>query len=209
ENIINALSHLPRLRVMARTTVFRYKGSEVDPITIGRELNVGAVLTGRLVQRGDTLNISVELVDVSDGAQIWGDQYCYRLSNMLMVQGEIAIEISSRLRLKLTGREKKQIAKHHTENREAYQAYLRGRYMASKYTKEGMKKAIQYFRQAIELDSAFALAYAGLAMSYWNVSAVQFAPNEVMPKAREAARRALEIDPQLAESHAAVALVKM
>src|SRR4029077_2063267 len=108
-----------------------------------------------------------------------------------------------------SGTEKKQLAKHFTENREAYQAYLRGRYMASKYSEHGMKKAIESFRQAIEIDPTFALAYAGLAMTYWNVSAVQFAPTEVMPKAREAAHKALEIDAQLAESHAAVALVKM
>lgn len=209
ENIINALSHLPKLRVMARSTVFRYKGREVDPVAVGRELNVGAVLTGRLVQRGDTLNISTELVDVTDGARIWGEQYRHKLADILLVQDEIAMEISSRLRLRLSGREKQRLAKHCTENREAYQAYLRGQYMASKYTKDGMGKAIDYFRQAIEIDSAFALAYAGLAMSYWNVSAVQFAPTDVMPKAREAARKALEIDPQLAESHAAVALIKM
>lgn len=209
ENIINTLSHLPKLRVMARSTVFRYKGCDADPLTVGRELNVGAILTGRVVQRGNTLNVSTELVDVTDGAQIWGEQYNRRLSDIFSVQEEIATEISSRLRLKLTGKEKQQLAKHYTENREAYQAYLRGRYLASKYTEDGMRKAIEHFRQAIEIDPAFALAYAGLAMTYWNVSAVQFAPNEVMPKAREAARKALEIDPQLAESHAAVALVKM
>jgi serine/threonine protein kinase/Tfp pilus assembly protein PilF len=209
ENIINALSHLPKLRVMARSTVFRYKNCEVNPITVGRELNVGAVLTGRLVQRGESLNISTELVDVADGAQIWGAQYSHKLADILFVQDKIAMEISSRLLLKLSGREKQQLAKHYTENREAYHSYLRGRYMASKYTKDGMKKAIDHFRQAIEIDPAFALAYAGLAMSYWNVSAVQFAPIEVMPKAREAARKSVEIDPELAESHAAVALVKM
>jgi len=209
ENIINSLSRLPKLRVMARSTVFRYKCSELDPITIGRELNVGAVLTGRLVQRGDSLNISTELVDVTDGAQIWGEQYSRKLGDIFSVLEEIAMEISSRLRLKLSGMEKKQLAKHFTENRDAYQAYLRGRYMASKYSEQGMKKAIEHFRQAIEIDPTFALAYAGLAMTYWNVSAVQFAPNEVMPKAREAARKALELDDQLAESHAAVALVKM
>jgi len=209
ENIINALSHLPKLRVMARSTVFRYKGRELDPITIGRELNVGAVLTGRLVQRGETLNISTELVDVTDGAQIWGEQHIHKVADILLVQEEIATEISSRLRLRLTGWEKHQLAKHYTENSEAYQAYLRGRYMASKYTEDGMKKGIEYFRQAIEIDPTFALAYAGLAMTYWNVSAVQFAPTEVMPKARQAALKALEIDAQLAESHAAVALVKM
>jgi serine/threonine protein kinase/Tfp pilus assembly protein PilF len=209
ENIINSLSHLPKLRVMARSTVFRYKGSGVDPITVGRELNVGAVLTGRLVQRGDSLNISTELVDVTDGAQIWGAQYSRKLGDIFAVLEEIATEISSRLRLRLSGTEKRHLAKHFTENREAYQAYLRGRYMASKYSEDGMKKAIEFFRQAIEIDPTFALAYAGLAMTYWNVSAVQFAPTEVMPKAREAARTALEMDPQLAESHAAVALVKM
>jgi serine/threonine protein kinase/Tfp pilus assembly protein PilF len=209
ENIINSLSRLPKLRVMARSTVFRYKGNAIDPITVGRELNVSAVLTGWLVQRGDNLNISTELVDVTDGAQIWGAQYRRKLGDIFAVLDEIATEISSRLRLKLSGTEKKQMAKHFTENREAYQAYLRGRYMASKYSEDGMKKAIASFRQAIEIDPTFALAYAGLAMTYWNVSAVQFAPTEVMPKAREAARKALEIDPQLAESHAAVALVKM
>ena len=209
ENVINSLSHLPKLRVMARSTVFRYKGREVDPITVGRELNVDAVLIGQLVQRGDSLNIATELVDVSDGAQIWGEQYSRKLADIFSVQEEIATEISSRLRLKLTGKEKKQIAKRYTENHKAYQAYLRGRYMASKYTENGTKKAIEYFRQAIEIDPTFALAYAGLAMAYWNVSAVQFAPTEVMPKARAASQRAVEIDPELAESHAAVALVKM
>jgi eukaryotic-like serine/threonine-protein kinase len=209
ENIINSLSHLSKLRVMARSTVFRYKGYDVDPITVGRELNVGAVLTGRLVQRGDNLNLSAELVDVADGAQIWGQQHSYKLADIFSVQEAIATEIASQLSVRLTGWEKRQLAKHHTENRAAYQAYLRGRYMASKYTEDGMKKAIDYFRQAIEIDPAFALAYAGLAMAYWNVSAVYFAPTEVMSKARDAARKALEIDSDLAESHAAVALVKM
>ena len=209
DTVINSLSQLSKLRVMARSTVFRYKEREVDPMIVGRELNVGAVLTGRLVQRGDNLNISTELVDVTDGTQIWGEQYARKLSDIFSLQEEIITEISSHLCLKLTGSEKKQLIKHPTSNREAYQAYLRGRYMASKYTEDGMKKAIGFFRQAIDVDPAFALSYAGLAMTYWNVSAVQFAPNEVMPKAREAARRALEIDDQLAESHAAVALVKM
>lgn len=209
ENVIDALSHLPKLRVMARSTVFRYKNLEVDPIAVGRELNVGVVLTGRLVQRGDSLAIRTELVDVTDGAQIWGGQYNCNLADIFSVQEEIATGISSQLCPHLSSVEKKHLAKHYTENREAYHAYLRGRYMAGKYTKEGMKKSIEYFRQAIEIDPAFALAYAGLAMAYWNVSAVQFAPTEVMPKARQAARRALEIDAQLAESHAAMALVKM
>jgi len=209
ENIINSLSHLPKLRVMARSTVFRYKGHEIDPIAVGRELNVGAVLTGRIVQRGGNLNLSAELVDVADGAQIWGQQHSCKFADILSVHEDIATEIAAQLRVRLTGRQRQQLAKHHTQDREAYQAYLRGRYMASKYTEEGMKKAIDYFRRAIEIDPAFALAYAGLAMAYWNVSAVHFAPREVMPKARDVARKALEIDPDLAESHAAVALVRM
>jgi serine/threonine protein kinase/tetratricopeptide (TPR) repeat protein len=209
ESIINSLSRLPKLRVMARSTVFRYKDRDVDPITVGRELHVGAVLTGRLMQRNETLSINTELVDVTDGAQIWGGQYSRKIEDIFSVQEEIATEISSRLCIELNSTERKQLAKHYTENREAYQAYFRGRYMASKYTEDGMKRGIEYFRQAIEIDPAFALAYAGLAMTYWNVSAVQFAPTEVMPKARQAARRALEIDSQLAEAHAAVALVKM
>lgn len=209
ENIIDTLSHLPKLRVMARSTVFRYKNLEVDPVAVGRELHVGVVLTGGLVQRGDSLTIRTELVDVADGARIWGAQYNCNLADIFSVQEEIATGISSRLCTQLSTVDKKHLAKHYTENREAYLAYLRGRYMAGKYTKEGMKKSIEYFRQAIEIDPAFALAYAGLAMAYWNVSAVQFAPTEVMPKARQAARKALDIDPQLAESHAAMALVKM
>ena len=209
ENVIDTLSRLPKLRVMARSTVFRYKNLEVDPIAVGRELHVGMVLTGRLVQVGDSLTIRTELVDVTDGARIWGGQYKCNLADIFSVQEEITTGISSRLCPQLNSVEKQQLAKHYTENREAYQSYLRGRYMAGKYTKEGMKKSIEYFRQAIEIDPAFALAYAGLAMAYWNVSAVQFAPTEVMPKARQAARKALEIDPQLAESHAAMALVKM
>src|SRR5262249_19648307 len=183
--------------------------SALDPITIGRELNVSAVLTGRLVQRSDSLKISTELVDVSDGAQIWGAQFNREMGDIFPVLDQIATEISSRLRLRLSGTEKRHLVRRFTENREAYQAYLRGRYMASKYSEEGMKKSITSFRRAIEIDPTFALAYAGLAMAYWNVSAVQFAPGEVMPKAREAARKALELDPQLAESHAAMALVKM
>jgi TolB-like protein/Flp pilus assembly protein TadD len=209
ESLISSLSQLPKLRVMARSTVFRYKDRISDPISIGRELNVGAVLTGWLVQRGDNLNISTELVDITDGTHIWGEQYGRKLADILTLQDEIATEISSQLCLELTRKQKRQLSKHYTDNRQAYQAYLRGRYMASKYTEDGMRKAIAFFRQAIEIDPAFALSYAGLAMTYWNVSAVQFAPTEVMPKAREAARRALEIDDQLAESHAAMALVKM
>ena len=209
ENIINSLSQLSNLRVMARSTVFRYKGWDTDPVAVGRELNVGAVLTGRMVSRGDNLNLSAELVDVADGAQIWGGQKSYKFADILSMQEEIATEIATQLSLRLTGWEKQLIAKHHTESRDAYQAYLRGRYMASKYTEEGMKKAIEYFRRAIDIDPAFALAYAGLAMAYWNVSAVYFAPTEVMPKARDVARKALDIDSNLAESHAAAALVKM
>src|SRR5438552_255801 len=125
ESIINSLSQLPKLRVMARSTVFRYKGKEVDPQRVGRELNVDAVLTGRVIQRGDTLIIKTELVDVADGSQLWGEQYNRKLSDIFAVEEEIANQISEKLRMKLTGEEKKRLTKRHTENTEAYQLYLK------------------------------------------------------------------------------------
>jgi eukaryotic-like serine/threonine-protein kinase len=209
ESIINSVSQLPKLKVIARTSVFRYKGRDLDPRDVGRELGVRAVLTGRVIQRGESLSISAELVGARDNRHIWGEQYNRKLRDVLAVQNEIAQEISDRLRLRLTGEERKRLTKQYTENGEAYQAYLRGRYYSSKYTEESFKKGFEYFRQAIAVDPTYAPAYAGMTVAYWNVSNIQFAPQEVMPKAKEAALKALEIDDTLAESHAAVALVKM
>lgn len=208
ESIINNLSQLPRLRVMARSTVFRYKGKEVDPQRVGQELGVRAVLSGRVLQRGDLLIIKAELVDTEDGSHLWGEQYNRKLSDIFMIEDEISREISDKLRLKLSGAEKKQLTKRYTENTEAYHIYLKGRFYWNKRTPEGLKKGIEYFEQAIDSDPGYALAYAGLADSYnILVSYSALAPHEAFPKAKAAAARALEIDGTLAEAHTSLAFV--
>jgi serine/threonine protein kinase/tetratricopeptide (TPR) repeat protein len=208
ESIINSLSHLPKLRVMARSTVFRYKGREVDPLAVAADLGVRAVLTGRVLQRGDKLVIKVELVDAADGAQLWGEQYNRQMADIFAVEEEISKEISDKLRLKLSGEQKKQLAKRHTESAAAYQQYLKGRYHWNKRTEEGLRKGIEHFQQAIDSDPAYALAYAGLADSY-NILASynSLAPAEAFPRAKRAATAALELDPALAEAHASLAFV--
>jgi TolB-like protein len=166
ESLINGLSQLPKIRVTARSTAFRYKGRDVDPQAVGRELNVRALLMGRVVQRGDALSIQVDLVDVADGSQLWGDRYNRRLSDIFEIEEEIARQISEKLRMKLTGDQKKRLAKRQTQNTEAYQLYLKGRYHWNKRTEEGIQKGIEYFQQAIEKDPTYALAYVGLADAY-------------------------------------------
>jgi DNA-binding SARP family transcriptional activator len=208
ESIINNLSQLPQLRVMARGTVFRYKAQEIDPLRVGRELGVRAVLTGRVLQLGDRLVVRAELVDTADGSQLWGEQYDRKPSDVLAVQEEIARKISEKLQLRLTGEEQRLLAKRHTENTEAYHEYLKGRHFWNKRTEEGLRKGIEHFRQAIELDPLYALAYVGLADSYvvlgsFGVGAL--APAEAFPRAKEAATKALEIDGTLAEARAALA----
>ncbi|HKP71432.1 MAG TPA: tetratricopeptide repeat protein [Pyrinomonadaceae bacterium] len=210
ESIINSLSQLPGLRVLARSTVFRYKGLDVDPLAIGREMNVRAVLTGRLILLGDSLIIRVELVDTKTGWQLWGEQYNRKLSDIFSVQEEISRKISEELRMKLSGEEEERLAKRHTTSNEAYQTYLKGRYHWNKRTKEGIEKGIEYFKEAIALDPNYALAYAGLADSYALLGAVEYAalsPGEAMQKAREATLKALELDDTLAEAHASLAYV--
>jgi serine/threonine protein kinase/tetratricopeptide (TPR) repeat protein len=209
ESIINTLSQLPKLRVMARSTVFRYKGGEVDPQVVGQELGVRAVLTGRVLQRGDLLIIKAELADAGDGSHLWGEQYSRKLSDIFTIEEEISREISEKLRLKLSGAEKKQLAKRYTENSEAYRLYLKGRFHWNKRTEDGLKKGVDYFKQAIESDPAYALAYAGLADSYnilASYSAV--APKDAFPMAKSAASRALELDGELAEGHTSLAFAK-
>jgi len=209
ESIINTLSQLPKLRVMARSTVFRYKGGEVDPQVVGRELGVRAVLTGRVLQRGELLIIKAEMADAGDGSHLWGEQYSRKLSDIFTIEEEISREISEKLRLKLSGAEKKQLAKRYTENSEAYQLYLKGRFHWNKRTEEALQKGIDYFRQAIESDPGYALAYAGLADSYnilASYSAV--APKDAFPMAKSAASRALELDTELAEAHTSLAFAR-
>jgi serine/threonine protein kinase/tetratricopeptide (TPR) repeat protein len=202
ESIINNLSQLPNLRVMARSTVFRYKGREVDPQQIGAELGVHAVLTGRVLQLSDSLVIGAELVKVSDGSQLWGQHFNRKPGDIFAVQEEISNQISEKLQMQLSGEERERLAKRHTQNAEAYQLYLKGRYHWNKRVEQGMTKSIQYFEAAIEIDPNYALAYAGLADSYIILGFYGvLSPNEVMPKAKAAANKALELDDTLAEAH--------
>ncbi len=210
ENLIDSLSQLPNLRVMSRNSVFRYKGQEKDAMAVGRELNVRAVLMGRVRQQGEELLISVELVDAADNSHIWGGQYDRKLADTLAVQQEIARAISERLRLRLTGEAKERLARRSTENSEAYRLYLKGRYFWNKRTPQDVKKGIEYFQQAIELDPLYALAYVGLADCYIVLGAPLNAlpPTEAFSKAKAAAVKALEIDETLAEAHASLGVVK-
>jgi len=202
ESIISNLSQLPRLRVMASATVFRFKGQEIDPKDVGRQLGVQAVLIGRLLQQGDRLVIRTELVNVTDGTQLWGAEYDRKLSDVLAVQHDISRDISEKLRLRLTGEEQRRLTGRDTANSEAYQFYLRGRYFWNKRTEDGIKKAIEQFQQAIERDPNYALGYVGLADCYLLQELIAHVPaTEVLPKARAAVDRALQIDDSLAEAH--------
>ncbi len=208
ESLISSLSQLPNLKVMSRSSAFRYKGREIDPQAVGRELKVQAVLTGRLVQRGDGLAISLELVDARDNSQIWGQQYNRKLADVFAVQEEIAKEISEKLRLKLTGAERQQLAKRPTENIKAFQYYMQGRVYAHRRTREDLLTAIRYCEKAIEEDRNYALAYAGLADAYTNLGSRGYiAPIEGKRKAEEAARKGLDLDENLAEAHATLGSV--
>ncbi len=209
EGVINSLSRLPQLRVMARTTVFRYKGREDDPQKIGRDLGVGAVLVGRIHPRGELLTVQAELVDVASGSQLWGERYNRKLADLLAVQDEISREISEKLRLRLTGEEKSHLASARAVNPEAYQLYLKGRYAFNRRGAESLKRAIQYFEQAIALDPNYAQAYVGLANTYGVISTYHggLPPKESLPKAKTAALKALELDGTLAEAHSSLALV--
>jgi adenylate cyclase len=173
---------------MAQSTVFRYKGRGVDPQAIGRELNVRAVLTGRMMQSGGSLRIGTELVDVATGTQLWGAQYDRKPGDISAVQDQISDEISGKLRLQLTRSEKKQLTRHHMENAKAYRLYLKGRHHWNRWIEDEFYKAIEYFQQAIGRDPGYALAYAGLADSYvllgWNSC---LPPKEAFPKGKAAA----------------------
>jgi eukaryotic-like serine/threonine-protein kinase len=204
ETMISALSRLPELRVMAWSTVSQYKGQPADPRRIGRELRVRAVLTGRMMQSTDRLLIKLELVDASDGSQLWADNYTCNPSEVLDVETQIASEISERLLSHLTNEERKQLAKRPTDNVEAYHAYLKGRYCWNKRNDQDVRNAIEYFKKAIDADPTYALAYVGLADSYLVLGGfgiATLAPKDAYPKAREAVERALEIDDTLAEAH--------
>lgn len=206
ESLINNLSQSRSLKVMSRNSVFKYKDRQPDPKLVGRELGVRAVLTGRIVQRGDNLTVSVELVDASDDSQVWGGQYIRRVSDLLAVQEEIAKQVSEHLQLRLTGEDEKRVSKRFTEDPEAYQLYLRGRFYWNKRTKEGLNRGIEYFKQAIEKDPGYALAYSGMADCYAILVELEGAsPKELLPRVTAAAQKAIELDDSLAEAHTSLA----
>jgi TolB-like protein/Tfp pilus assembly protein PilF len=205
ESIISSLSQLPQLRVMARSTVFSYKSKDVDPRKVGHDLGVHAVLMGRLIQQGDNLTVRTELVNVADGAELWGEQYNRKVTDVFAVQEEIAKEISEKLRLKLSGAERQQLARRSTENLKAFQYYMQGRSYAQRSTREDLLTAISYYEKAIEEDHNYALAYAGLADAYATLGLRGYiAPIEGRRKAEESARKALALDEHLAEAHASL-----
>ncbi len=205
ESIINSLSQLPNLKVMSRNSVFHYKGKDMDAQMVAKELKVQAVLTGRLTQRGDGLSLSVELINAQDNSQIWGQQYNRKLADVFAVQEEMAREISEKLRLKLSGAERQQLAKHPTENLKAFQYYMQGRSYAQRRTREDINTAIRYCEKALQEDPNYALAYAGLGDSYSQLGVRSYiAPIEGRQKAEEAARKALMLDENLAEAHASL-----
>jgi eukaryotic-like serine/threonine-protein kinase len=208
ESLIGSLSQLPKLAVKARSSVFRYKGKDVSPQTIGQELKVQAILMGRVAQRGEQLILNLELVDAQTENVIWSDQYNRKQTDLVALQNEIARDVSNKLRAKLSGADEQKVTKNYTANAEAYQHYLKGRFYWNKRTEENLKKAIQEFQKAVEIDPNYALAYVGLADSYTVMEQYAGTPSsEALPKAKAYAERALEIDNQLAEAHASLGLI--
>jgi TolB-like protein/Flp pilus assembly protein TadD len=209
ESLINRLSQLPHLRVMSRDSAFMYKGKEADARTVGRDLGVRAVFKGRVMQRGDNLDISAELVDARDNSHIWGQHYSRKPADILALQEEIAKEMTTMLRMRLSGEDEKRMAKSYTANPEAYQDYLKGRYWWNKTNEEGYNKGIEYFQQAIAKDPTYALAYSGLADCYSLLAGGGMVPpKEGYLRAKDAALKALELDDTLAEAHTSLALIK-
>lgn len=208
ETLIYQLSQVPKLKVSPGSSVFRYKGKDVDPLKVGSELGVAAVMTGRLVQRGESLLISVELVDVRNSKSLWGEKYERKMADLLATQRDIALEIARKLQLNLSGESAQRLSKGFTDNNEAYQLYLKGQYLYSKRGGDNLARAIELFQQAVKLDANFAMAYGALANTY-SIAAFNGnqRPKDVLPLARAAAERASAIDPARAEAHAAMASV--
>jgi eukaryotic-like serine/threonine-protein kinase len=207
ETLIYSLSRLSDLKVRPRDSVFRYKGRGLNSQTAGRELKVEAVLAGQIRTRGDQIVISLDLIDVRDNRQIWGARYQRRLADLLTVQADIAREVSQNLRLRLSGEERQRLGKRYTDNIEAYETYLRGRFFWNKRSKEGFEKAIEYFNRAIAMDPGYALAYSGLADCHLSMTTYGMSPSteEGFSKTKEAAKQALAIDDTLAEAHTSLA----
>jgi len=202
ESLIDSLAHVPQLKVKSRNSIFRYKGKDIDVQKVGSELAVGALLTGRVTQRGDTIQVSAELTNVGDNTQLWGEQYSRKSIDLISLQQQIAGEIAEKLRSKLSGAEKQEVTKQGTQNPEAYELYLKGRYYWNKRTGPDIKTAISYFNRAIGKDPGYALAYSGLADAYSVLSSYGGDPNDAFPKSNAAALKALELNPTLAHPHA-------
>ncbi|MBK7391993.1 MAG: tetratricopeptide repeat protein [Chloracidobacterium sp.] len=208
ETLIKSLSELPNLNVKPRSSVFRYKGKDTDMKTIGKELNVEAILNGRVIQRGDQLTLSLELVDVKNDKVLWTESYQRKQSDIVSLQSEIAKDVSTKLKLKLSGADEAKVAKASTVNPEAYQAYLKGRYYWNRRTAENLKKAIEQFKIATDRDPNYALAYVGLADCYAILNNLTGTPlSEALPQAKAYAERAIAIDDQLGEPHASLGLI--
>jgi serine/threonine-protein kinase len=207
DSIMDSLSQLPELQVVAHSTVFMYKGKNADPLVVGRELNVRGVVTGQLIQRDNTIIVRAALTDVKRGTQVWGQQFDRNVADVVALQKDLSEEISSRLLPHLTGEERKMMGRGRPDNSEAFQLYLKGRYFSTKFNdEEAIRKGITYFNQSIERDPTYALAYAGLATAYFYLSNLYMPPREAMPRVREAAERALALDETLAPAHTCMAL---
>jgi serine/threonine protein kinase/Tfp pilus assembly protein PilF len=208
EEITNSLSRLSDLQVMAHSTVSRYKSREDDPQGVGRDLHVDAVLTGRVAKHGNELDVETELVNVATGAQVWGEQYKRTMNDAALLQAAITTEVASQLRLRLSRTEQENLAKVGTHDPEAYRLYLKGIYFVDKFAQADYRTTIEDFRQAIERDPNYAAAYAGLSVAYLTAHIIGFlSPQESMPEAKEAARKALELDDSLADAHVAMAYI--
>jgi eukaryotic-like serine/threonine-protein kinase len=209
ESLIASLTHVPQLKVKSRNSVFRYKGKDVDVQQVGKDLTVDALLTGRIVQHGDTIQVSAELTNVRDNTEIWGEQYERKASDVISLQQQIAGDVADKLRSKLSGAEKQQVTKQGTQNPEAYQLYVKGRYYWNKRTVADLQTAISYFNQAINKEPGYAQAYAGVADVYVVESAYGGDAGDFFAKSKAAAKKALELDPTLARPHADLGLAKM
>ncbi|HZD32625.1 MAG TPA: protein kinase, partial [Candidatus Angelobacter sp.] len=202
ESLIDNLAHVPQLKVKSRNTVFRYKGKDVDAQKLGSDLSVAALVNGRVLQRGDNVEVSAELVDVRDNSVMWGQHYSGKSADIVSLQQQIAGDIANKLRSQLSSAEQHQVTKQGTQNPEAYELYLKGRYALNKRTPADLAAAISYFNQAIAKDPNYALAYSGLADAYAVLPNYGGTPSETYPKSSAAARKAVELDPTLAFPHA-------
>jgi serine/threonine protein kinase/tetratricopeptide (TPR) repeat protein len=210
ESLIGSLVHVPELRVKSRNSVFRYKGKDVDVQKVGKDLGVSALVSGRVVPRGDSIEVSAELTDVRDNTEIWGQHYSGKSADIISLQQQMSSDLAKKLRSKLSTSEKQEVTKQGTQNAEAYDLYLKGRYHWNKRTEEGFRKAIEYFSEATEKDPNYALAHTGLADSYIMLEGFGLlSPKEASAKGREEATKAVELDNTLAEAHAALAEAKM